>query len=271
MIVIFPGSPIPLHRHRSIASGNKIINYDDQKKEKNITRKIMVEKKLLQNTCVAKNNLTNQLNNKKPAFEIDLKFYFDVKAKTKAKAKAENKSENKDATEESYYNATDETEGNDEDDEDDNNEDEDNYKQLHVKKPDIDNCIKYILDCGNGVLWDDDCQIVKIVAEKCISNIPRTEMVVKEITSKKRKEGNKIKEAKVEKESRSRKETKVKKEAKEKNETSAKKETKLKQETKSTQETNDKQETELEHFIKPKRRPKLGKNAKPKKNEKRKV
>lgn len=35
-----------------------------------------------------------------------------------------------------------------------------------VVKPDVDNYIKSTLDALNGVLWDDDSQIVKLTAEK---------------------------------------------------------------------------------------------------------
>lgn len=35
-----------------------------------------------------------------------------------------------------------------------------------VVKPDVDNYIKSTLDALNGVLWDDDSQIVKVTAEK---------------------------------------------------------------------------------------------------------
>ena len=30
----------------------------------------------------------------------------------------------------------------------------------HVVKPDIDNLIKFVLDCGNGLLWTDDKKII---------------------------------------------------------------------------------------------------------------
>ena len=39
------------------------------------------------------------------------------------------------------------------------------------KKPDIDNCLKALLDCATGIIWKDDCQIVKIYAEKVYSEV----------------------------------------------------------------------------------------------------
>ncbi len=50
-----------------------------------------------------------------------------------------------------------------------------------VKKPDIDNLEKFCLDCLNGVAWDDDCQVVKMVSEKHYSDNPRTEIEIVEI------------------------------------------------------------------------------------------
>ena len=36
----------------------------------------------------------------------------------------------------------------------------------HTKKPDLDNCIKFVKDCLNGIAWKDDSQVVRIVAYK---------------------------------------------------------------------------------------------------------
>lgn len=47
-----------------------------------------------------------------------------------------------------------------------------------VVKPDTDNYIKSTLDGLNGLLWEDDNQIVKIVAEKYYSDHPRVEIEV---------------------------------------------------------------------------------------------
>lgn len=44
----------------------------------------------------------------------------------------------------------------------------------HTKKPDLDNLCKWVKDCLNGVAWNDDSQVVKMVAAKGYSQAPRT-------------------------------------------------------------------------------------------------
>ena len=41
------------------------------------------------------------------------------------------------------------------------------------KKPDIDNLAKQVLDCMNGVFWQDDKQVVSLAVEKWYSDQPR--------------------------------------------------------------------------------------------------
>ena len=48
----------------------------------------------------------------------------------------------------------------------------------HMKRPDIDNLIKLVMDSLNGVAWDDDNQVVKIGAVKIYSDNPRTEIEI---------------------------------------------------------------------------------------------
>lgn len=50
----------------------------------------------------------------------------------------------------------------------------------HIKKPDLDNLIKFAKDCLNGVAWRDDSQVVAIRAIKKYSREPRTEIFLKE-------------------------------------------------------------------------------------------
>lgn len=45
-----------------------------------------------------------------------------------------------------------------------------------TKKPDVDNCIKSILDALNGVAYHDDAQVVEVEALKFYSDEPRAEI-----------------------------------------------------------------------------------------------
>jgi Holliday junction resolvase RusA-like endonuclease len=44
----------------------------------------------------------------------------------------------------------------------------------HTKKPDLDNLIKFVKDCANGILWHDVSQVVFIIADKFFSEEPKT-------------------------------------------------------------------------------------------------
>ena len=37
---------------------------------------------------------------------------------------------------------------------------------LHIKKPDLDNMLKFVKDCLNGIVWKDDSQVFSVVADK---------------------------------------------------------------------------------------------------------
>lgn len=47
-------------------------------------------------------------------------------------------------------------------------------REHHTVKPDVDNCVKAVLDNGNGILWEDDRQIIQIKATKCYGNEAKT-------------------------------------------------------------------------------------------------
>lgn len=44
----------------------------------------------------------------------------------------------------------------------------------HTVKPDLDNLIKFVKDCCNGIVWHDDSQVVGIKAVKEYMESPRT-------------------------------------------------------------------------------------------------
>jgi len=49
----------------------------------------------------------------------------------------------------------------------------------YVGAQDIDNMLKYVLDTGNGILWDDDRFIVSTTCRKLFDDNERTEITVK--------------------------------------------------------------------------------------------
>lgn len=49
-----------------------------------------------------------------------------------------------------------------------------------TKKPDLDNIVKSVLDALNGVVYQDDCQIISIHATKCYASEPGVDVMIKE-------------------------------------------------------------------------------------------
>jgi Holliday junction resolvase RusA-like endonuclease len=52
--------------------------------------------------------------------------------------------------------------------------------EKYTKKPDIDNLAKTIMDALNGICYDDDSQIVRLIVDKVYSNEPRVSVVIDE-------------------------------------------------------------------------------------------
>lgn len=46
----------------------------------------------------------------------------------------------------------------------------------HIKKPDVDNLMKGLMDACKGILWKDDTQVVMLTVTKIYGEIPRVEM-----------------------------------------------------------------------------------------------
>lgn len=44
----------------------------------------------------------------------------------------------------------------------------------HTKRPDLDNLVKFVKDCLNGIVWKDDSQICFLEAKKYYSLEPKT-------------------------------------------------------------------------------------------------
>lgn len=57
----------------------------------------------------------------------------------------------------------------------------------HMKKPDLDNLQKFVLDCLNGLAFRDDSQISEIRAKKIYSNKPGTLIRMIPLADEKRK------------------------------------------------------------------------------------
>lgn len=47
------------------------------------------------------------------------------------------------------------------------------------KRPDIDNLAKFVLDVANGILYEDDNQVVSLVCKKRYGKEPRTEIIIR--------------------------------------------------------------------------------------------
>ena len=50
--------------------------------------------------------------------------------------------------------------------------------EYHTIKPDVDNYLKFVLDCLNGLAWKDDGQVVEVWGWK-VYGIPKTEIEVR--------------------------------------------------------------------------------------------
>jgi Holliday junction resolvase RusA-like endonuclease len=51
-------------------------------------------------------------------------------------------------------------------------------EEKHIKRPDIDNLIKFVLDSLNGTFWKDDSVIYEISTIKLYKETPRTEIEI---------------------------------------------------------------------------------------------
>lgn len=48
----------------------------------------------------------------------------------------------------------------------------------HTKKPDLDNLIKFVADCANGILWRDDSQVDGMWVTKNYAREPETSITI---------------------------------------------------------------------------------------------
>ena len=59
-----------------------------------------------------------------------------------------------------------------------------NAPRWHIKRPDIDNLVKFVADALNKVFWRDDSIIAVMEVSKEYSEKPRTEILIEEIKEK---------------------------------------------------------------------------------------
>lgn len=139
MIIEIPGKPIPLARPRFWASGSKFGARDGQKMEKAVVRGTMVIalREALNSEIKASVVDASKLASA-PCFSILMQFIFTF-PKSWSKKKVSDQKDNL----------------------------ENGITIVHPIKPDLDNLIKFYLDCATGVIWDDDAKVTRIAAQKC--------------------------------------------------------------------------------------------------------
>lgn len=54
-------------------------------------------------------------------------------------------------------------------------------EHLPVTRPDLDNYLKVIMDASNGLLYEDDNQVVEILASKRYAKMPYVEIILEEL------------------------------------------------------------------------------------------
>lgn len=54
-------------------------------------------------------------------------------------------------------------------------------KGFHTSRPDIDNLVKFYMDVANGILYEDDKQVVRLEATKVYSTEPFTKIYIEEL------------------------------------------------------------------------------------------
>ncbi len=149
MIIELPGVPIAKQRHRSFIAANRVIAFDKQRDLTKATREIMRE-------CLQRNLDHEDKSICLPASAVVYGHHFSLEM--------------------DFYVPYPKSLG---------------VFQSRVlrwrlsppaSKPDLDNYIKFYLDCANGVLFADDSQVYALTARKFYSDNPRT--VIKMLAKK---------------------------------------------------------------------------------------
>lgn len=146
MYIVIPGQPIAKQRHRSRCGRNKrsIWSYDPQHEKKLETRQFLADyvKNVIEN-----NSEKDQMQDvydicDADYFHVELIFYMQCRKDERSKTRVGWRLDE------------------------------------YIQVPDIDNLIKYIFDCANTVLWQDDSMVTKVTAIKKYSDNPRTILTI---------------------------------------------------------------------------------------------
>lgn len=140
MIIEIPGIPISKQRHRYFVNHGRIVSYDPQEHAKKAIRKIM-EIKMRKAINHRDRKIAIEASNLATSdiFEVNLTFHLPFpKNSTNGKKNLFT------------------------------------WIGIPTAKPDIDNLAKFYLDCANGVIWNDDRQIISLNLKKIYTNKPKT-------------------------------------------------------------------------------------------------
>lgn len=138
MIITIPGTPIADSRPRARKRGNFVQIYDEKQNEKFIVKKFLtIETQKISHTRDFKELCEGNSFFIQFIFEMPIPASWSEKKRQKA-----------------------------------------HFEEInHVSKPDIDNLIKFYLDCCNKILYRDDSQISKVAAHKVYSLEPKTTII----------------------------------------------------------------------------------------------
>lgn len=144
MIFVLAGNPIPKKRHRSCLRHGKIHSYDEQYDDKT-TVAWKLETQLIHASRCTNSKISEEAQSLKGSdyFEVSMEFYISVPESTPTTKRNQML-----------------------------------WSSHAIVKPDLDNMVKFYLDAGNKILWDDDKKIVDLRATKVYSENPSTIIMV---------------------------------------------------------------------------------------------
>lgn len=151
MKLVIPGDPMAKARHRSCLRGKHIVNYDIQQKEKERVKWFLREW-LRDQWDTSEKAVAMEMSGICYASSLYLNFTFYMPYPKSLSKLEEGLIEW--------------------------------GKKLHSEKPDVDNLVKFYLDCMNGVLFEDDRLVSKLSCRKEYSRDPRVEVEIVKMRKK---------------------------------------------------------------------------------------